>query len=153
MTDPTWNNTHLRYFDLYQRSCSLILAVKSTCQAVLRLHCQHKWKRSLIEIEISQVSIISHWICPRKFHSVIELFFQLYFYDQTISNIICFDITQVIQQLGQIQVSNNLLQASLVTYLVDRAEEIIQRQEALPQVRQNYVHTTSEKYLKIICNV
>ena len=27
--------THFRYFDLYQRSCSLELAVKSTEQAVL----------------------------------------------------------------------------------------------------------------------
>ena len=30
-----WDFTHLRYFDLFQRSCSLELAVKSTWQAVL----------------------------------------------------------------------------------------------------------------------
>ena len=30
-------NTHLRYLDLYQRSCSLILVVKSTWQAVYGL--------------------------------------------------------------------------------------------------------------------
>ena len=42
VTDLIWNNTHLRYFDFYQRSCS-----------------PDEWTRSL-------VSIISHWICNRN---------------------------------------------------------------------------------------
>ena len=37
-------NTHLRYFVLSQRSCSLIMAVESTCQAVLQLAVwHHSW--------------------------------------------------------------------------------------------------------------
>ena len=39
ITNPRnkWDFTHLIYFDLYQRSCSLKLAVKSTWQAVWQL--------------------------------------------------------------------------------------------------------------------